>query len=248
MAQTLRAEANEVIASVQRLLNVAQPFDSLAFQGQLPIAMSEHVAALILPELDRIARARAPHAVLAISPIPVGVAEWLAQTAGVLVGPSGAFAAADPDDALAAEPFYVDRYVCTMRAGHPAEILNWDAATYASHDHILVLPRGRTQTSDIDEQLSALGLKRRIARIVPSFSLALPLIANSDFITSMPGRYARHISFPDLVQRDAPFALRPLDMNLLVHPAHVTDARTEFIKAILRDALKEVERNQENVQ
>lgn len=245
MGKSLRTEAREVIASVQRLLDAAQPFDGLAFQGQLPFAMSDHVAALLLPELDRIIRIRAPRAILAISLIPLGIADWLAETAGVLVGPAGAFAATDPNDALMAEDFYEDHYVCAMRLGHPAESLTWNAATYAAQDHLLVLPRGRTQLSDIDEQLARLGLSRRIARVVPSFSLALPLIANSDLITSIPGRYARHISWPNLVKRDAPFALRPLAMKLLIHPAHATDARTAFMKEILKAAFAAVERIQE---
>lgn len=248
VGQRLRREAREVLGSVQRLLVAAQPFDPAVFEGQLTIAMSDHVAACVLPELDRVVRAEAPRSILAISLVPLAVSDWLVQTAGVLIAPAGAFAASDPGDALVREPFYDDDYICAMRAGHPVERQRWDAETYAAHDHVLVVPRGRTQRSDVDEQLSALGFSRRIVRVVPSFSLALPLVANSDLIASIPSRYAGQTSPSGLLFRAPPIALRPLKMEMIVHPAHADDASVIFMKKILRNAFANLDRRSGNAQ
>lgn len=238
LGEELRAPAFDVVASAERLLQAAKPFRASEFKGQLPIALAEHVAAMLLPRLDRLARARAPGATLAIAAIPVGVSDWLEQTGGVLVGPVGAFAAISPGDALRSEAFYDERYACVMRRGHPDQARRWNAADYARQGHVLVTPRGRSQHSDVDQYLAARGLSRRIARIVPSFTLALPLVANSDLITTMPSRYARQISEDTFKVRKLPFPLPALAMKIVVHPAHESDGRTDFIKQLLRAALQ----------
>lgn len=242
LGEELRGPARAVVEAAERLLRAARPFTPADYRGPLPIAMAEHVAAVLLPALDRLVQARAPHATLAIAAIPVAVADWLERTGGVLVSPSGAFAATEAGDSLLAEPFYDERYVCVMRHGHPSLRRRWDVAAYAAQGHVLVMPRGRTPHSDVDEHLAARGLARRIVRVVPSFSLALGMVAGSDLITTMPERYARHLPLDGVGIRPMPVRLPPLAMKLAVHPAHAADARAGFVKALLREALRAVDR------
>jgi DNA-binding transcriptional LysR family regulator len=204
--------------------------------------MAEHVASYLLPELDDLVRNRSPHATLAIASIPLGVAEWLEQTRGVLVGPTGAFAATNAGDTLSSETFYEDRYVCVMRHGHPLASQHWTPKTYAAQNHVLVTPRGRSQHSDVDEQLKTMGLSRLVVRVVPSFALALPLVARSDVITTIPERSTGRLSPREFTIRNVPLPLRPLAMKIVVHPGHANDARVTFIKDLLRTALVAVDR------
>lgn len=238
LGEELRAPARDVVAAAERLVEIARPFTANAFAGSLPIALAEHVAAWLLPALDGLAGERAPRATLAISAIPLEVSDWLEQSGGVLVGPAGAFAAVTAGDRLSAEAFYEDRYVCVMRRGHPAETRRWSAATYAGQDHVVVLPRGRTPHSDVDEQLQARGLSRHVSRLVPSFSLALSLVETTDLITTMPARCVPQVPLDRVTIREVPLRLRPLAMRIVTHPAHEGDGRTRFIKELLRAALK----------
>ncbi|MBV9078108.1 MAG: LysR family transcriptional regulator [Methylobacteriaceae bacterium] len=237
VGEALREPARAVIAAAEALLAASRPFDPSTFAGPLAIALAEHVAASLLPELDRLARERAPHAQLAIAPIPDDPAAWLERTRGVLVGPMGPFAAATEADGLTSEPLYRDRYVVACRAAHPASGRRWNAATYAGLEHVLVLPRGRTARSGIDERLAAKGLSRRVVRIVPSFTLALELVKRSDAITTMPEFYARHARLDAIVLRELPFRSPMLDMAAIVHPAHERDEAIRFVKDLLRAAL-----------
>jgi DNA-binding transcriptional LysR family regulator len=205
--------------------------------------MAEHVANFLLPMLDELVRNRSPHATLAISSIPLGVTEWLEQTRGVLVGPMGTFAATNAGDALASESFYEDRYVCVMRRGHPLESGRWTAKLYAAQNHVLVTPRGRSQRSDVDEQLNAKGLARRVVRVVPSFMLALSLVSRSDVITTIPESCTGQLSPKEFTTRNVPLPLRSLAMKIVVHPGHANDARITFIKELLRTALMAVDHN-----
>jgi DNA-binding transcriptional LysR family regulator len=241
VGEALRDSAREVVVAAERLLRTAAPFEPATFRGQLPIVMAEHIASVLLLWLDRLARARAPHATLAISPIPLAVPEWLERSGGVLVGPAGGFAVTDESDGLVAEAFYEDRYVCAMRRGHPLATRPWSAAVFAAQEHVLVTPRGRSQRSDVDEQLEAHGLSRRITRVVPSFTLALSLIHDSDVIVTIPERSARRMPSDGVAIREVPLRLRPLAMKLVVHPAHAADERTRFVKELLYAALRTVD-------
>jgi DNA-binding transcriptional LysR family regulator len=237
VGEELRPAARDVVSSMESLLRAAKPFDPATYRGELPIAMAEHVAGFLLSELDDLARHRAPHATLVIASIPLTVTDWLEQTRGVLVSPTGAFAATNVGDALASETFYEDRYVCVVRRGHPLESRRWNARTYAAQDHVLVTPRGRSQQSDVDEQLNERGLSRHVVRVVPSFNLALPLVAGSNVITTIPERCAAQLSPKTFMIRHVPLALRPLVMKIVVHPGHANDGRVTFIRDLLRTAL-----------
>jgi DNA-binding transcriptional LysR family regulator len=238
VGEELRFAAREVVAATESLLRAARPFDPTTYRGEIPIAMAEHVAGFLLPELDELARNRAPQATLAIASIPLGVSEWLEQTKGVLVSPTGVFAATNAGDALSSAPFYEDRYVCVMRRGHPLASGRWTAKMYAAQNHVLVIPRGRSQQSDVDEQLGARCLSRRVVRAVPSFTLALPLVARSNIITTIPERCTGQLSPEEFTIRNVPLPLRPLVMKIVVHPGHASDARITFIKDLLRTALR----------
>lgn len=243
VGEELRTAARDVVASTERLIGAARPFDPATYRGEIPIAMAEHVASFLLPELDDLARKHSPHATLAIASIPLAVADWLEQTRGVLVSPTGAFAATDADDGLVSETLYEDRYVCVMRRGHPLESRRWTAKMYAGQNHVLVTPRGRSQQSDVDEQLNARALSRRVVRVVPSFTLGLSLVARSDLITTIPERCTSRLSPEEFTIRTAPLPLRRLVMKIVVHPGHAHDARTSFIKDLLRTSLLDASRS-----
>ena len=238
VGEGLRGPAREVVASAERLLRTAKPFEALPYDGELPIALAEHVAAMLLPGLDRLARERAPHAKLMIAAVPLDIADWLKKSGGILVGAAGPFAATKEGDSLASEDFYSERYVCVMRRGHPVEHKRLDAKLYADQDHVLVVPRGLTARSDIDTFLEAKGFSRRVVRTVPSFQLAIHIVLQSDLIMAMPERNSRQLSPKELVIKEMPLKSPPLPMKLIGHPAHGEDGRTRFMKRLLFDALE----------
>ena len=237
LGEELRQPCRAALASATSLLRAAHPFAAASYEGELPIAMADHVARVLLPALDHLVRDRAPRATLAIAAIPQGVASWLEKTAGAMVGPHGAFAAFADGDDLAITPFYCETYVCAMRVGHPAALARWDLDAYLDQRHVLVTPRGLTQRSDVDDYLCANGQSRQVVRVVPNFALALGLVRASDLITTMPARFARCLSCTDIALRDLPIPLSPLDMKIAVHPMHASDSRTRFLVEVLRDAL-----------
>lgn len=236
LGDELRTSARDVVDCAEILLRIAKPFNENNFAGELPVSLSEHVAAILLPDLDRLVRERAPQARLTIAAIPLDIADWLKKSGGVLVGPAGPFAAMMEGDSLISEHYYPERYVCVMRRGHPLAERKLDARTYAKQSHVLVLPRGRTPRSDVDEALAEQGLVRHISRIVASFSMALQVISQSDLITTMPERNSRGLP-SDLIVKEMPLKTPLLPMLLIFHPAYQQDGRNKFMRSLLHNAL-----------
>lgn len=103
-------------------------------------------------------------------------------------------------------PLLRDRYVLTMRCGHPLASGALSLETYSQARHLLVSPRGEVH-GFVDDALAEKGLARRIAMTVNSFSSAPAILAASDMILAMPGRIADHFApIYDLVTRPAPIA------------------------------------------
>jgi len=92
---------------------------------------------------------------------------------------------------LRAQKIYDEEYVCIARRGHPIVKRSIDLPTFCSLDHLIVSPRGGGFTGATDTALEALGLQRRVVLSVPSFHLALEVVANCDLIALAPGRIAR---------------------------------------------------------
>ena len=247
MGDTLRGPARDVVNATQLLLQAARPFAPSTFAGELPVALADHVAAILLAPLDRLVREQAPLAKLMVSPIPLDIADWLKQSGGVLVGPAGPYAATQAGDTLLAQDYYLERYVCVMRGGHPLAERPLSLERYAQQGHVLVLTRGLTAQSAIDVFLASKGLARRVVRTVPSFHLAIPIVMQSDLITAMPERNARLLAGAGLVIKDMPVDAPPLVMKLLCHPAHQADGRAAFIKTLLLNAMAGFDRDQGSV-
>lgn len=229
--------ARAVMSAAVRLEQASRPFNPATFNGQLSFALSDHVAAVLLPELDRLICEQAPGARLAIAPIPDQPREWLERTGGVMVIPSGASPPITEDSELIVTPLYQDNYVVAMRSGNPLMNKHWNAENYAAAEHVLVVPRGKSMKSDVDAQLASLNLTRRIVRVVPSFPLALSLVIGSDRITTLPKMYADRIDTDRLMVLEPPVELQALEMAIVSHRSYENNAVVRFASELLKAAL-----------
>ncbi len=76
-------------------------------------------------------------------------------------------------------------YVCAMRKNHPLAKKPLTAEEFALAQHLLVSLSGDI-SNPTDQVLQQLGLARRVAFTVNSFSSALPIIKESDLIAVLP--------------------------------------------------------------
>ena len=86
---------------------------------------------------------------------------------------------------ICTEHLFDTSYVCVMRKDHPLTKRRLSVEEFSLADHLLVSLSGDV-SSPTDQALRQLGLTRRIAFTVNSFSSAIPIIKESDLIAILP--------------------------------------------------------------
>ncbi len=137
-----------------------------------------------------------------------------------------------PAGGLMRRTLFNDRFVCLLRADHPAlrGRRRLTLQTYASLSHALVSPRGEG-AGPVDRALEQHGLVRRIALRIPHFYAALAIVAKSDLILTAPSGLAR-LASTDLPVRALapPLRLPRHSVDLVWHERFTNDAGHRWLR------------------
>jgi DNA-binding transcriptional LysR family regulator len=88
---------------------------------------------------------------------------------------------------LESRRLFEDEFVCLVRKGHPRIGTKMTMQSYLASRHVVVAPTG-TAGSLVDTELAARGLNRRVALRVSNFLVAPIVVAETDFVNTMPKR------------------------------------------------------------
>jgi DNA-binding transcriptional LysR family regulator len=138
------------------------------------------------------------------------------------------------------EPIAKDRLALVMRRGHAMAKRAWTVADYGTCDHagIAIFGDGR---SELDAQLAAHGVTRRLALVTPHFIAALAAVSTSDLVTTISEALARRfIKVFDLVLLPPP--LPEIEMQLTIVWSHLRngDKLLTWFRQLVRDVAREV--------
>lgn len=131
-----------------------------------------------------------------------------------------------------AQALFRDRFVGVMRKNHPLAEGPMTPERYAGGEHILVSRRG-LDGGPVDEALGRLGLTRRIAVTVASFSEALALARGSDLIADVPERYTARLR-EGVTTVALPFEMPGHTVSMLWHPRLDADPAHRWLRACVR--------------
>ncbi|GAA2239690.1 MULTISPECIES: LysR substrate-binding domain-containing protein [Kitasatospora] len=113
--------------------------------------------------------------------------------------------------------------VGVARSDHPLFDERIDARRFAAADHIGISRLGK-RLGPIDRALAELGLRRRIAVVVPSHTSAMMLARDTDLVAlSLADWLPGAISAMGLRTFPVPLDLPPLDLGMAWHPRNSTD-------------------------
>lgn len=193
---------------VARVLAPAGPFDPRTARARLTATATDYIAFVLMPRLVQRLERLAPGIELEIRVSNREMAsQWLER--GEIDFRIG-WVRRPPGD-LRFKKLYTDRFVCLVRAGHPAvkQVLSVD--DYCNLRHVRTVVHNLPETGPvIDDALAAIGRRARISVISQDF-LTLPfLVASSDLIATVPERLAQ------------PF-LRMLSLQILPPPVKLPD-------------------------
>jgi DNA-binding transcriptional LysR family regulator len=185
-ALELASPISEALARVRSVIAAAEPFDPATSRRRFHLGAPDGVLAFVLPALiARLAHAAPQIDLAARLLMPFEVPAALDSGAvEVALTPLG-----DLPARFCVRRLYDDEWAVAMRAGHPlAGRLDLDS--YCRAGHLVVSLRG-DPVANIDQELAAIGRRRRVASTAPHLLLGLQLAGESDLLIAAPAQLAR---------------------------------------------------------
>jgi DNA-binding transcriptional LysR family regulator len=191
------------------------------------LIMSDYPAVVLLRRLLDLLRRRAPGLDLVVLPWRGGASAAEALRRGqadlaVSVLPA-------PDDDFRRTELFQETYRVAMRREHPAA-RDFDLDRWLAFPHVLVSARGHRH-SPLDDLLIAMGKRRRIGVVVPSFMMATALLRGSDLIAMLPTRCIPQDE--DLVSLEPPLPVEGFPLHLAWHRRSDGDAVVRHIAGLI---------------
>jgi DNA-binding transcriptional LysR family regulator len=128
-----------------------------------------------------------------------------------------------------------ERYVMAQRRGHPRGTRAPTLKQFSALGHVLVSTKGDFH-SFLDQRLGELGQKRRVAVVVPHYNLVPAILANTDYVCTLPVRFLQKFA-GQLDIFSLPFDLPEFAIAMAWHSRSEHDAGHRW----LREQLKTVE-------
>lgn len=238
LVPTVRAEqmTPRVRAAIVALREAIAPetrFDPATAQREIVVGGADYSALVTFPTLLGRIATEAPGFDIVLRSTGNDLADDLiAGTCDVALGPAGATA---ERPGIRQRPLYDESFVCIVRQGHPALARRWTAESFAAMRHAFIAPRGRPGGA-VDDALAALGLRRRIALMLPQFLAAPFVIAQTDLVLTIPERVARAfaVTLP-LAIVPPPLALSGFSMAMVWHDRTHDDPAHRWLRERLVD-------------
>ncbi|MDF3293624.1 LysR family transcriptional regulator [Streptomyces silvisoli] len=218
-ALELREEVSELLRGCDNVLRPGAGFDAVHLQRTFTVQATDLLLVGLAGTLTERIHTEAPHVDVVFLPEAVEGGPGLRQ--GWVDVELGVLGNLDPE--IRTRRLTRMRLVGIARSGHPLFDGRIDARRFAAADHIGISRLGK-RLGPIDGALAELGLRRRIAVVVPSHTSAMMLARDSNLVAlSLADWLPDTISALGLRTFPVPLDLAPLDLGMAWHPRNSTD-------------------------
>lgn len=226
-----------LLAETERLIQPPLAFDAATSQRRFVLAATDYIEFLLMPELsgliENIASGIDLHVKRTETSFPVTLLEN-----GSLDVVLGFESVLNPPTYLQRQYLFSDKMACVVKKDHPLISKPPSLEEFVTVPHMLISRTG-SNVGIIDQELTALGLERRIKLIVPHFLSAPLIVAKTDMILSLPYRIAEQFTkLAPLAIFPVPIKLPDYDLCMIWHPLRDKDPAHQW----LRDKIIEIGR------
>lgn len=214
MRPTVRAEAlaetlPRLLGQLSNMVAAPQPFEPGTSTRTFRLAAPDFIAPLVPLLLQHVGE-EAPQVRIELVPFSPMVARELAEGRhDALVGPSFLGDEGVRSVALGAWPWAV-----FGRADHPA-FRDWSLEAWSAYPHLQIRTSGGGGPGPVGRKASTFGVQRRIGAVIPHFSMAAPVLAQTNLLLTVPSLAMNSAEAAyGLVRRDVPFDLPPMGLSL----------------------------------
>ncbi|HEY6725274.1 MAG TPA: LysR family transcriptional regulator [Polyangiaceae bacterium] len=238
-ATGLREPLTTSLDGLRGLLRPPQAFDPTTATGTVRMAATEHALGAVVHEFVGRLMRRAP--LLEVQIEPAGRDVFLQLAAGrldLLVVPK---VGRLPEELRTAELLH-ERFHSIVRKDHPVAQRKLTLRRFCALQHVVVYPLGGDADSLVSRILTQRGLERSVAVRVPYFESALKIVAETDYITTIPAAFgnptpgAGSRRRPALVRLEPPLAIPGFVLQAVWHRRHDDDPLQRW----LRDQLESI--------
>jgi DNA-binding transcriptional LysR family regulator len=230
----------DILMRVGAIVSGASPFDAAHSTRRFIIGAPDAISAIFLPRLTDLVRDRAPGVSLGVrepfhEPTAMNIDHVWASVRGHLETRTidiAVIPAARKTPRFALQPLFDTEFVIVARRGH-GFLRRPTLEHYCEADHVVV-----SQIADahgfVDVLLAKQRRSRRVALTVPSFMLALSLVATSDMLMAAPRNLVEvHAKRMGLAFVDAPVTFGSFDPVFAVtSQAALLDAGVAWLYAL----------------
>lgn len=198
-----------LLKQVERTLATPEAFDPVTSDRVFRLAAPDFISSLI-PHLLNIIAKEAPGVRIEVPTYSESAASEMKQGRyDALIAPSFL-----KNDDLRGEVIGKWSWAVYGRNHHPA-FKNWSLGNWAQFGHLQISTTTPTGRGPIDRTMQQLGLSRQIGAVVPYFSMAAPILAQTDMLLTVPSvAMDSAANIYGLQRRDVPFDLQPLEFSL----------------------------------
>lgn len=232
-AEKIEPDVRRAVDAVQAALSGPADFDPAEASGLIRISANDReVAGLIPAALARIT-GEAPG--LRLSVRSLSNADSLRGLSdGTLDLAVGFFR--DPGPDIDQTRIRTETYALAARKDHPLLQAEVTIPAYTAASHILVSSDG-TLSGIVDQVLAERGLSRRVCLAIPGFLPALSILAESDYVATLPASLVHdHAERFGLGHCAPPVEIRSFEVSILRHRRNLRDPMLSWcLEKILQD-------------
>ena len=230
-AEQLAQSLPKVLDQITDTLTPPIPFEPARSKRTFRLAAPDFVAP-VLPHLLELTAPQAPGVPVEIVPTTPKIAQTLVDGGcDAVIGPQSVDHAGVRSEKLGSWDWAV-----FARSDHPA-FQAWSLSAWAETPHIQIRGSGPSGQGPIDRRAAELGVSRSIGAVVAQFSMAAPVLANTDFLLTVPKIALQNAAqIYGLDWRAVPFELPPLNLSLYRSATTGDEAGVQWFLACVQNA------------
>ncbi len=240
LAAQLAGQAETVCAAAERLFATGRAFDPATTQREFTLLMADYPATVLGPALSRLFDREAPHAALHLQLIREtlgsGAGDAIRLVDGMVSPPLGPSRTPGVESAR----LFHDQWVCVVSADHPlCEAQSFGIQDLARLPWVVPYHRddGYPSAAPATRQLTALGIRPRIAVRVESYRAVPDFITGTRRVALVPERLAAPLpSAHGLRTLECPIPLDPLEEHLWWDASHDEDPAHSWLRDLVARA------------
>lgn len=214
MRPTVRAEGltetlPRVLQQLARIIVAPEPFRPATSTRTFRLAAPDFIAPLVPPLLQEVRDAADGVQVELVPYSSTAVRELAEGRYDALVAPDGI-----RNEDLRRKPLGTWPWTVYGRQGHPG-FTDWSLEAWSAYPHLQVQTSVFRGQGPVDRQASQLGVRRVVGAVVPHFSMAAPILAQTDLLLTVPSvTMGNTVAAYHLEEREIPFDLPDLGLSL----------------------------------